>query len=197
MKRLRRTISGFTVAALLGLTGATAHAQEPVAGPPAGHATRAAAGLFGDQGQWVFSISNEKEFPFSFSKTGGGGWGLALRPSADYFLAPNVSVGGIVSLTRGGGDTNIGFGPRVGYDLIVSSLISIWFRGGVFFDDDSPPMGANTTTTDIGIQVPFLFHLVPHFFLGVGPFANFRIQQSAGGTKENTLGLTAIVGGYL
>lgn len=197
MKRPRRTISGFTVAALLCLTGASARAQNPGAAPPAARAGWAAAGLFGDQGQWVYSISSEGEFPFSFSKTGGGDWGLTLRPSADYFLAPNVSVGGIVALTSGGGNSSIGFGPRIGYDLIVSSLISIWFRGGVFFNDFPAPMSGRDTTTDVGIQVPFLFHLVPHFFLGVGPFANFRVQQSAGGTKENTLGLTAIVGGYL
>jgi hypothetical protein len=157
MRILRPILTGFLVTTLLGLMGVTARAQDPGAASPVAHASRAAAGLFGDQGQWAFSISSDNEFPFSFSKTGGGDWGLTFRPSADYFIAPNVSVGGIVSLSSGGGNSSIGFGPRVGYDLIVSSLISIWFRGGVFFNDFPTPMNGRDTTTDIGIQAPFSF----------------------------------------
>jgi hypothetical protein len=45
--------------------------------------------------------------------------------------------------------------------------------------------------------VPFLFHFVPHFFLGVGPFFSQPLTNSAAmGNKDATFGLTAIVGGY-
>jgi hypothetical protein len=183
-----------------------ARAEEPA--PPAETTTRPMAssgslvassnGPFGDAGQLVFSMASEPEFPFRFSKTGGGDWSLRLRPSLDYFIKEHLSVGGLVRIDTDGGQTTIGLGARVGYDLALASAVSLWIRGGLSYDHTSVKMGGSSSVTTLDVLVPFLFHLVPHFFLGVGPFFSQPLTNNEpNGNKDATFGLTAIVGGYL
>jgi len=204
----RLALAAVVSAMLLGLGGgAPAHAQEEAPPPAASGSTSAQAagsgiftinsGPFGDASQMVVSISSEGEFPFSFSKTGGGSWNLRLRPSLDYFIQPKVSVGGIIVLDKDGGGSTIGLGARAGYNVALSSLVSIWVRGGLDVFRTSPNNGPTTTVTDLNINVPFLFHFQPHFLLGVGPFFSLPLTNSAAmGAKDPTYGLTALVGGY-
>lgn len=183
-----------------------AHAEEPP--PPAettprlttssGGSLAIGSGPFGDAGQLVFSMASEGEFPFRFWKTGGSGWSLRLRPSLDYFIKEHLSVGGLVRIDTDDGQSTIGLGARVGYDLVLASAVSLWIRGGLSYDHTSPKSGPSTSITTLDVVVPFLFHFVPHFFLGVGPFFSLPLTNSAAmGNKDATFGLTAIVGGYL
>jgi hypothetical protein len=183
-----------------------ARAEEPPP-PPAETASRPvtstggpftiSSGPFGDQGQLVFSMAAEGDFPFRFSKTGGGDWSLQLRPSLDYFIKEHVSVGGLVRIETDGGGSLIGLGARVGYDIPLGSAVSLWLRGGLSYDHISIKNGPSYSVTRLDILVPFLFHFVPHFFLGVGPFFSLPLTNSeAMGNKDATFGLTAIVGGY-
>ena len=202
-RRARRGALGACIAVGLAVTATDARAQtEPPPGGTSGSgmaiaAPAPSAGPFGQQGQWAYSITSPDEFPFILSKTGGGDWNLAFRPAADTFIAPNVSVGGIVAYSHGGGFTDIGVGVRGGYNISLSSLVSVWLRGGLFFHRTSVNNGPTDTQTLIDFKVPFLFHVVPHFLMGVGPFFSLPIQQSAMGNKEATFGLLALVGGYL
>jgi len=159
--------------------------------------SRARAQSFGVSGQAAFSMTSPSHFPFSFSKTGGGDWSLHLVPSLDYFIQDHLSVGGLVGIDKDGGGSTIRFGARVGYDIPLGSLVSMWPRGGLEVSHSSPNMGSGATVTSVGIDVPFLFHFVPHFLLGVGPFISVPLSNSAAmGSKDATFGLTALVGGY-
>jgi hypothetical protein len=122
-----------------------AYAEEPP--PPAETTSRPmtssggllaiSSGPFGDPGQLVFSLASDGEFPFRFSKTGGGDWSLQLRPGLDYFIKEHLSVGGLVRIETGGGQSTIGVGARVGYDVALGSAVSLWIRGGLSYDHTS------------------------------------------------------------
>ena len=197
-------VSCFTAAVLLAApsTGRAQEAAPTATGSSGGSSAgssgfAAAAGSFGEARQWVFSMSSEGEFPFRLSKTGDGEWGMVFRPSLDVFLIRNVSVGGIVTLSKYGGGSDVGFGARAGYNVGLTSLVSIWIRGGIYvhrYATDNAPSG---TETVMDLNVPFLFHVVPHFFLGVGPFFHLPLQNSMMGGTDATYGLTATVGGWL
>lgn len=205
MSLLPRLMVPFCLAAVLAaLAPPAACAEEPP--PPiettsrpttsSGGPLAISSGPFGDPGQLVFSMASEGEFPFRFSKTGSGDWSLQLRPGLDYFIKEHLSVGGLVRIETGGQST-IGLGARVGYDIALGSAVSLWIRGGLSYDHISIKNSPSTSVTRLDVLVPFLFHFVPHFFLGVGPFFTLPLTNSAAmGNKDATFGLTAIVGGY-
>ncbi|MES1172343.1 MAG: hypothetical protein ABUL77_03820 [Bacteroidota bacterium] len=197
MKNIRRLLSlSFAVAALAAApTGARADetATPPPAATSSGGIFSPTSGPFGEAHQLVYSIVSPNEFPFELSKTGDGDWHFVLRPAADYFIIRNVSVGGIVSVAAGGGSSDVGVGVRAGYNLAISGLVSFWPRAGIFYHHYSPETGPGGSQTFFDVTAPFLFHLVPHFFLGVGPMFHAPIQ----GGGDATYGLTAIVGGWL
>jgi hypothetical protein len=193
--------AGAASAALL-LTAPAARAQEEP--PPAPMATSSAGGglnvssaPFGAARQMAFVMLDGGDFPFKYSKSGSGSWQLHFRPALDYFLQPNVSVGGNVTVDTGGGSSTIGLGVRAGYHVALSELVSLWPLVGLSFGHSSVNNGPSTSVTTLSINVPFLFHLVPHFLLGVGPFFSLPLTNSqAMGNKDPSYGLTALVGGY-
>jgi len=199
MTRIQLTLFvAFTTLAALLAAPPAARAQDGAADGTVASGASVGGGSFGQAGQWVYSIAGENEFPFSLSKTGGGAWSLTLRPAVDYFIIRSVSVGGIVSLHKDGGGSAVGVGARVGYNLPISSLVSFWARGGVFVNSYDVNNGPNGVQTTIGVNAPFLFHVLPHAFVGVGPFFSLPVQNSdemAG--SDATYGLTAILGGWL
>ena len=79
----------------------------------------------------AFVMMDGGDFPFKYSKPGGGSWQLHLRPALDYFLQPNVSVGGHVSVDTGGGSSTVDVGVRAGYHVALSELVSLWPLGGL------------------------------------------------------------------
>ncbi|HEY4185906.1 MAG TPA: hypothetical protein VGP07_12610 [Polyangia bacterium] len=202
--RRAASLASLIAAGSIGLLTSMAVAQEEAAAPPPAStaASRSSlfaisSGPFGEANQMAFSMSSEGEFPFSFSKTSGSAWSLRLRPSLDYFIQSNVSVGGIVALTKDGGGSSIGVGARAGYNAVLGSLVSVWIRGGLDLTRISVNNGPSTTVTSLDINAPFLFHFAPHFLLGVGPFFSLPLTNSAAmGAKDPTFGLTALVGGY-
>jgi hypothetical protein len=204
MKSRFPTVAAFAALTLMTLaTARTARADDQTPPPPAfspaptGGPFNVSGGAFGEANQFAFSMASEGEFPFRLSKSGGGDWGLALRPSLDVFIKQNVSVGGMVVIESGGGSSKIGLGVRAGYNIFLASTVSLWLRGGLSYDHTSVNNGPSYSITTLHILVPFLFHFVPHFFLGVGPFFDQPLTDSRPGSgKDATYGLTAIVGGY-
>jgi hypothetical protein len=158
---------------------------------------RASVGPFGETGQWAYSITSPDEFPFYMTKTGGGDWNWAVRPGADTFIARNVSVGGILSLTGNGSSNDVGIGGRAGYNAVISSVVSVWIRGGLFYHHYSANDGTKGSDTILELKVPFLFHVIPHVLVGLGPTFQQPFQRSNGQPKDATFGLTALIGAYI
>jgi hypothetical protein len=141
-------------------------------------------GGFGAPGQWVITGDFEAHFH--------SGYQLRVHPALDYFIVPNVSVGGVLGLTYTSGSpsqTEVDVGARAGYNLNVNNQISFWPMAGIFFTHLSGRPDTNSTV--FHLFAPFLFDLVPHLFVGLGP--SFNIDLSGGGTSW---GIDSIVGGW-
>jgi hypothetical protein len=190
----------------------------PTAPPPA--APAASTGAFGSQGQVVLSIG----LPFGFegqtlngspqfaivhesvSMGGGSTTFVNIAPAADYFLSPNISVGGIIGFASGnlgGVDvTAFGIGARVGYNVPLADAWSIWPRLGLEYIHASASSGGNSASgydIPLSIDVPILWHPAAHFFLGLGPVFSTELVSKTEGVdqaKTTDIGINAVIGGY-
>src|SRR5438094_230255 len=80
---------------------------------------------------------------------------IRLAPGADYFVIPNLSVGGSIEFsTLSGGkapadfsQTTFGIGPRVGYNLGFTPQLSFWPRLAFTFESTSRSTGGTTNAT--------------------------------------------------
>jgi hypothetical protein len=169
------------------LPAAPAVAQEPAA-PMAPVTPR--GGGFGAAGQ----IAISGELSAHFRKHSGDGSELGIQPAFDYFIAPNVSVGGVVGLTYASGNpssTTIRVGARAGYNLNLVDNIGFWPMAGVYFSHFSRrPDSSNSSF--LRVFAPFLYHLVPHLFVGLGPILDLELSGGGG----NSYGLESTVGGW-
>lgn len=169
------------------------------------------SGVFGLQGQLTISsdaglsISNT-----SISGQDGSATALVLRPAIDYFVIDNLSLGGFLGVeynsSPGGSSTVFAVGPRVGYNVPLSRMFSIWPKIGFSFastsqEQDDVTMGDITiegdeeTSTSLALNgfVPVMFHPVEHFFLGFGPALDADLT---GDSKATTLAGRLTLGGW-
>jgi hypothetical protein len=205
--------------------GGTAMAQYPYPPPPPppaqpgyGYAPRPVQ-TFGGPG--TLAISSDMNLGFtgsSVSEGGGSTWTFLLAPAADYFVIQGLSVGGqiVYSHTHGssggtgasGGSTStdvdtFGIGPRVGYNIPITDLLSFWPKVGLIYTDMATS-GASGSTFDVQVYAPVLLHLAPHFFAGLGPGIQTDLTASAssGGKsspdvpKTTSYGLYFTIGGW-
>lgn len=186
-----KAVTGFVVGCAL-LLPARVHAQTPA---PAPAATGAGAGLgqgFGDTGQ----IAISGDLNAFFSKTNHAGWTAQIQPAADYFIIPSVSVGGSVTLLLGDNSTTgIGVAARAGYNLNFTDQLGVWPIVGVGYAHVSSGSGTTSTSASATVAhfyVPVLYHIIPHVFVGLGPFYDLKIA----GDGENTYGIRSTVGGW-
>jgi hypothetical protein len=182
------------VVTILTLSGA-ARAE----GEAAGFAPATAGGTgFGAPGQIVLSMGAMSDQHFFFHHEGGT-WTLQLSPALDYFLTPHLAVGAVIGYqyTSGGGGTNADgtnrfhVGGRVSTNLDINDRFSVWPLGGLFFQRASANH-ESTSNTWIGVFAPFLFHLAPHFFVGLGPSFQLNLQ----GPQGNEYGIDSVLGGW-
>jgi hypothetical protein len=191
----------FVVAQLLTLAMLTLTMSVTARAEDAGFATPATAGPtgFGAVGQYVVSAGATTDEHLFIHGESGGGWQLQLSPALDYFLAPNVSVGGVVGYRHasGGGGTNsdgsnrFTLGVRAGYNVDFNDRFGLWPMAGLFFDRASANHDS-TTNTWIGVYAPVLFHVAPHFFAGLGP----SLQLNLSGPNGNEFGIDSLIGGW-
>jgi hypothetical protein len=178
-------------------------------------------GLFGKAGQ--IAISSDLELSFesrSFKEPEGEDpkslTTIIIAPALDYFVIDGLSVGGQIGYGRQSqGDFSsqlIGIGPRVGYNLGLTDNISIWprlhFRYAMISTDvqfTDPVTGESRTEKQsgskmtVGVDAPILFHPVPHFFVGIGPFFSMDLSskhEDEDSTKDTAFGLATVVGGW-
>ena len=52
------------------------------------------------------------------------------------------------------------------------------------------------TFLTLELYAPFLFHPVPHFFIGLGPSLSIDVAGGNSSSRETTIGLRSTVGGY-
>jgi len=121
------------------------------------------------------------------------GWELRLHPAADYFIIRNVSVGGAAGVTYTSGSpatTVIDIGARAGYNLAITDVVGIWGRAGLFYSHYSRHPDSSTTAL-LRLDAPILIHLVPHLFVGLGPYFTQDVNNSGHG-----YGVDSTVGGW-
>lgn len=129
---------------------------------------------------------------------------ISLQPAVDYFVIPNLSVGGFIGLNYTTTETTttvrFGVGPRVGYNLTLSDLVSIWPKVGFSFSTTNTEFeGDDADTNDntaiaLNLFVPFMFHPATHFFAGFGPFLDTDLS---GDDKVTAFGLKLTLGGWI
>jgi hypothetical protein len=171
------------------------------------------SGLFGDRGQ--IAISSDAGLSLSntsISGQDGSATSLIIRPAVDWFVIDSLSLGGFVGIeynsAPGGSSTAMSIGPRVGYNLRFSERFSVWPKIGFSFastsqkeDDQTLPTGEviegsdeTSTSLQLNLFVPVMFHPVEHFFLGLGPAFDLDLTGDA---KATTIAARLTIGGWL
>jgi hypothetical protein len=197
-----------TVLSIAAASAAIVTAAAPADAQRAGSDTpfAGAAPLFGAKGQVVIS----SDAALSFRKRNDDGTRFELVPAFDYFVSPNLSVGGFLRFvydSAGDGHTaEFSLGPRVGYNILLSDIFSFWPKIGLSYAMTSTTNRVNNgqnvfvdqTSSSSGLALnifaPFLLHPVPHFFVGFGPF----IDAALGGDARSTeFGARLTLGGWL
>jgi len=152
------------------------------------------------------SISNT-----SIADVDGSTTTLLLRPAVDYFVIDYLSIGGFLGVqydsTSGGSTTAVSIGPRVGYNIPLSERFSIWPKVGFSFastsqeTDDVTENGVTiegesetSTSLQLNLFAPFMFHPVQHFFIGFGPAFDLDLT---GDSKATTIAARLTLGGWL
>lgn len=172
---------------------------------------------FGAQGQMAISVdlplTNEApQFAILHESTSMGGDSstrVAIMPSLDYFVAPNISIGGQLGIDytttspAGGGPstsaTVLQVEARVGYNLALGDMASLWPHVGIAYVHASGSGGGSSAyLVPIVVTAPFLWHPTPHFFLGAGPVFTTSLVAKSGGNdlpKTTDFGIQALIGG--
>jgi len=134
---------------------------------------------------------------------------ITLQPAVDYFVIDNFSVGGFIGLdytsASYGSTTRFSIGPRVGYNLVLSDLVSLWPKVGFSFattntsfdspeDEDVSVTANDNSALALNLFVPFMFHPATHFFAGFGPFLDTDLS---GDDKVTVFGLKLTLGGWI
>jgi hypothetical protein len=167
---------------------------------------RGPAHVFGNQGE--LALSSDAAILIDHSSQ--GRTRIQLAPALDYFIIKNLSIGGTISLAYTkfslGSETIVGIGPRVGYNLMLSDLMSIWPKIGFSYTHSNSSVGtavgpSTTLSTSkdgdaisLNLFVPFMFHPAEHFFVGLGPFLDADLS---GSNKVTVYGIKLTLGGWL
>ncbi|HEY4015689.1 MAG TPA: hypothetical protein VGM06_20255 [Polyangiaceae bacterium] len=141
--------------------------------------------------QGNFVITNNAGFGVQHQVGGGNGTTFTLRPALDYFVIPNLSLGGAVEFDYATGNpnqTDFKLAPEIGYEVALTDTWSIWPKAALSLSFPSP----GDPSVTLIISVPFLVHPAEHFFFGIGP------GFSQGLTSNPSTFITGdfLIGGY-
>lgn len=168
------------------------------------------------------AVAEEAEFPkagrivplgsLSISHSTAGGSSLTqvqIAPTLLYLVGDRFVVGGDLlyrSISSGGGGNTQ---SSIGGDLLLGGAFPLGPQVTLML---LPSIGvlslssgsASRTSFTIGVTVPLLVHLAPHFFIGFGPQLGTEItaSQSLGGTsadsdKITTFNFNGFFGGWI
>ena len=146
------------------------------------------ADRLGQQGNFVISNRANLGFDQGLSYKGTS---ISLAPELDYFVIPNLSIGGAVLFNWDSNNgTSGGVVPQVAYHVPLSASWSFWPRLAVTIASGNP---GDPARFSVEVSAPFLIHPAEHFFFGFGPaFAT----DLAGANKITHLYGSFLVGGY-
>jgi hypothetical protein len=178
----------------LGLAG-TARAQTiPETPPPGGGAAFGGAGQVSIAGDFSIGFTHNSDSDLS---------SFVLAPALDYFIIPQLSLGGQIRFGYASvgntSTTNFGIGPRVGFNIPLGAMFSFYPRAGFDFQHVGVSIEGGGSDSynllSLFLFAPFLWHPVPHFYIGLGPFMDGGIagERSA---RTFTFGLNTTVGGW-
>jgi hypothetical protein len=141
-----------------------------------------------------------------------------LAPAADYFVSDGVSLGAQVIIAHSGSSslpkdtestpntTDFGIAPELGYDIRLSDSVTFWPKAFLSLITAATSGGGGATSGTLGVYAPFLWHPVPHFYMGLGPNLStmlFENEWPGGGgpgtsvsSKPTTFGVMATFGGW-
>lgn len=158
---------------------------------------------FGQVG--ALAISDEADLGLFFTSRNGEKTATEIRvvPSADYFIAPNVSVGGVLAFDyiHADPETRSSFllAPRIGLAVPLQPQLTLYGRAGIGLAHRNLDTGEGRAQS--GLAVPFLldvrvlFHLFDHVFVGAGPvFSADLLLTGDNNPRVITFGLDALLG---
>jgi hypothetical protein len=212
MKRSLWSVAVALPSIFLGMASGLARAEDAPRSPPP--ALTGPADGFGLPGQ--IAVSADLQLALIHSSAGSSSsTGFVIQPAGDYFVAPHISVGGLIGYGRGSASAGLGpgsvsgtttvlvIGVRGGYDIGLTSLISLWPTLTLGYEHQSTTGVGNTDVSGYSIPLeifaPFLFHVAPHLFLGLGPIFGTELANSVEGNdqpKTTRYGFQSVVGGY-
>ena len=106
---------------------------------------------------------------------------------------PSISVGAAVGFAIGDhGGKGFEVGARAGYNLNVTEHVGAWPFVGIAYNTQSADGVPSQSSTFGNLYVPVLYHVVPHLFVGIGPFYNLHIA----GDGNHSYGIRSTVGGW-
>lgn len=165
---------------------------------------------FGEKGQIAVSTDAALEFSRqTYADTDDARTSITIFPAADFFVIKNLSVGALVGVGYSKvGDTKstqFVLGPRVGYNIEFSPLLSFWPKLGLAYRFSKiateERQGNATVTTKfdnnaiaLSLFAPIMLHPAPHFFAGFGPFLDTDLS---GDNRATTWGLRLSIGGWV
>jgi hypothetical protein len=161
---------------------------------------------FGDPGQVAISSDASLVIQHSSTKT----TTIQLAPAADFFVIRELSIGGFIgfdySKTGSSDASRFSIGPRVGYNIPLSDMVSLWPKIGFSYSHTSVSTDVTitrgttlvaATTGDafaLNLFVPIMLHPAKHFFAGFGPFLDTDLS---GDNKVTVYGGKLTIGGWL
>lgn len=141
---------------------------------------------------------------------------VVVSPSFDYFIVDHLAIGAGVGFdhswtslqsARSGERTTTNFHGlvRVGVQASLSARLSFFPRGSFRMSYGSSDDGGTFTneiiTTRLALDLPLVFHVAPHFYVGLGPFIGRDVSRVVNGASSKALGtsggLTTLLGGWL
>lgn len=187
-----------------------------------------AAARFGAAGTTVLTGILSASFGFlGYSAGNSSSKSVGIEPAFDYFVSEDFSLGASVfgrysSVTSGIDITDrtlsFGFNVQMGDNFWLGERVSLWprfflgawqsrstlsggFQGYTSIDGGAFPVEGEQVienVIDTELFVPFLFHVAPHFFIGIGPDGYVDLFHSTGGTRNlrRYIGASSTVGGW-
>ena len=204
-----------------------ASAAPPLEAPPA------VTERFGRRGQYVLTGATSLGFSSTaYSHSEASSVAFSISPGVDFFVADHVSLGldftyGYNDTTGYGADGSVveistssyGLGARLGLNLPLGDVFSIYFRTTVGFSEAnskeslisgpsysvaSGPLPVNENHSRgayLVLYAPLLVHLAPHFFVGAGPSLYHDLSRTIDHVDyqnlRTTLGAGFVIGGWL
>lgn len=141
---------------------------------------------------------------------------VSLSPAFDYFVEDHVSLGMGVGFDHSKGISGSGTASRafstsngahvfarIGVQATLADRLSLYPRAFFRFNytDVSAERSYTLSSLRVGLDLPFVFHAAPHFYIGCGPFVGHDVARYEDGTSSDVRstsgGVSSMIGGWL